>query len=68
MSLAPSKIKFHLKGVTRTINANWSIDTEGSELEMKKKLRKGDYKTLNIYFQKELWEGALGVRSLLCSG
>lgn len=62
--LAPSKISFKLEGVTRTINANWTIDTEGSELEMKKALRKGDYKTLNIYFQKRLWEEALGVSLL----
>lgn len=60
---APQRIKFVLQGITRTINANWSTDTTGSELEMKTKLRKGDYKTLNLYFQKVLRGGALGVRS-----
>jgi hypothetical protein len=57
----PSNIGFVLKGVTRTINASWSVDVTGAELEYKTKLRKGDYKTLNLYFLTKLRGDALGV-------
>ncbi|GME36547.1 Peptidase M43 pregnancy-associated plasma-A [Neofusicoccum parvum] len=49
---APHGISFTLLGTTRTINSNWASD--GAELTMKKSLRQGDYKTLNIYFQKAI--------------
>lgn len=55
---APHKIKFDLQGITRTINANWSYD--GDEYGMKKALRKGDYKTLNVYFQENTYDGSFG--------
>jgi hypothetical protein len=61
--IAPQRISLQLMGTTRTINEVWATDanyTGASELEMKKALRKGDYKTLNIYFQKTLWNNALG--------
>ncbi|CAG8980347.1 hypothetical protein HYALB_00011451 [Hymenoscyphus albidus] len=45
-------------GVDYTINAGWARD--GSELAMKKALRKGTYKDLNIYFQLALQDDALG--------
>ena len=35
-----------------TVNPTWAVD--GDELAMKKALRKGSYRTLNIYFQKSL--------------
>lgn len=55
---APHNIDFVLKGTDRTTNSAWA--TDGNELAMKKALRKGDYKTLNIYFQKQLVDKAFG--------
>lgn len=55
---APSDIQFTLAGVDWTINADWAVD--GAPLAMKKELRKGDYKALNVYFHDTL--RALGVR------
>ncbi|KAH8910356.1 zincin [Coniochaeta sp. PMI_546] len=49
---APHGISFTLKGTDRTINSNWASD--GSELAMKKALRKGTYRSLNLYFLKDL--------------
>ncbi|KAL1614203.1 putative peptidase m43 pregnancy-associated plasma-a [Diplodia seriata] len=51
-NFGPSGISFTLAGTTRTINSNWADD--GAELAMKKQLRKGDYGTLNVYFQREI--------------
>ncbi|KAF4313664.1 hypothetical protein SLS57_010268 [Botryosphaeria dothidea] len=51
-NFAPQGISFTLAGTTRTINTNWADD--GAELAMKKQLRKGDYGTLNVYFQREI--------------
>ncbi|CEJ90352.1 hypothetical protein VHEMI06143 [[Torrubiella] hemipterigena] len=44
--------QFSLKGTDWTINQQWA--SNGNDLAMKKKLRKGNYKTLNLYFQKDL--------------
>lgn len=49
---APHDIQFVHKGTDRTINSNWANDN--SELTMKKALRKGTYRTLNLYFYKSL--------------
>ncbi|KAF2834647.1 extracellular metalloprotease NCU07200 [Patellaria atrata CBS 101060] len=49
---APYGFQFDLKGTDRTINGNWSVDS--AELDMKIALRKGDYKALNVYFQKQI--------------
>lgn len=49
---AASGFSFTLKGTDRTYNANWARD--GDELAMKRKLRKGDYKTLNLYYLSDL--------------
>ncbi|KAF2815557.1 extracellular metalloprotease [Mytilinidion resinicola] len=49
---APYGISFSLAGTDKTVDASWAVD--GAELAMKKKLRKGDYKALNVYFQKEI--------------
>ncbi|KAF3915834.1 Ulilysin [Orbilia brochopaga] len=62
---AASRITFNLKNVTRTGNKTWTtFDTatgDPVETQMKAKLRKGDYKTLNIYFRPRLDEqGDLG--------
>lgn len=61
-NFAPSGFSFTLAGTTRTINANWADD--GAELAMKKQLRKGDYGTLNVYFQREIG-GNLGYAYLM---
>ncbi|KAK4034306.1 metalloprotease [Parachaetomium inaequale] len=47
---APHSIQFTLKGTTRTVNANWANDDNGYEMTMKRSLRKGTYRTLNVYF------------------
>lgn len=54
---APHGIQFTLKGTDYTVNSNWAVD--GSELAMKKALRKGTYKDLNLYILKDLGD-ALG--------
>ncbi|KAK3377624.1 hypothetical protein B0H63DRAFT_451492 [Podospora didyma] len=51
---APHDIAFVLKGTDYTVNANWATDGNGYELTMKKALRKGTYKTLNLYFLKDM--------------
>lgn len=40
--------QFTVKGIDHTINTSWASD--GDEMAMKRKLRKGDYRTLNLYF------------------
>lgn len=40
--------QFTVKAVDHTINSRWASDLD--ELAMKKKLRTGDYRTLNLYF------------------
>ncbi|KAK0642679.1 Extracellular metalloprotease [Lasiodiplodia hormozganensis] len=49
---APHDIQFNLSGTTRTVNSSWSDNTD--TLVMKTQLRKGDYATLNLYFQRKL--------------
>ncbi|EKD13624.1 uncharacterized protein L3040_005112 [Drepanopeziza brunnea f. sp. 'multigermtubi'] len=49
---ASSGFQFALAGTDYTINKSWASD--GAELTMKRALRKGDYKALNIYFQYEI--------------
>ncbi|KAK0726900.1 metalloprotease MEP1-like protein [Lasiosphaeria miniovina] len=51
---APHDIAFVLKGTDWTVNSNWASDGNGYELTMKKALRKGTYKTLNLYFLKDM--------------
>lgn len=46
---AASGFQFTNAGTDWTINTSWASD--GAELAMKKALRKGTYKDLNIYFQ-----------------
>lgn len=45
-------ITYRLQGVTRHVNDNWARDKD--DIAMKKALRKGTYKTLNVYFQTNL--------------
>ncbi|KAF3089760.1 hypothetical protein TWF569_001523 [Orbilia oligospora] len=58
-------IKFDLKETTRTVNKEWAtaaVDENDTtvELAMKKKLRKGGYSALNVYF-RPLGDGLLGI-------
>ncbi|KID85651.1 metalloprotease MEP1 [Metarhizium guizhouense ARSEF 977] len=48
---ASSGIRFVLKSLDHTINATWSSGVE--EEAMKKALRKGRYRDLNLYFSKQ---------------
>ncbi|EPS38552.1 hypothetical protein H072_7680 [Dactylellina haptotyla CBS 200.50] len=62
---ASTGIKFDLKETTRTVNKEWAgFSVEGNdtsiELDMKKKLRKGGYDALNVYF-RPLGDGLLGI-------
>ncbi|ROT35078.1 zincin [Sodiomyces alkalinus F11] len=50
-------ISFSLQGVTRTVHSTWSTDR--NELQMKQSLRRGDYRTLNLYFLRSV-SGNLG--------
>ncbi|OHE99990.1 metalloprotease [Colletotrichum orchidophilum] len=49
---APHGISYTLVETSRTINANWAQD--GDEMAMKRALRKGTYKDLNLYFVRSL--------------
>lgn len=63
---ASAGFSFVNAGSDYTINAGWAAD--GNELAMKKALRKGTYKDLNLYFQVGLKEEALGVSSTNLKG
>lgn len=58
---APAGIKYTLRNVTRTVNAAWYGVTMGSaaEMAMKKSLRRGTYRDINVYFAR-LSGGVLG--------
>ncbi|KAF8543722.1 metalloprotease 1 [Trichophaea hybrida] len=43
-------ISFKLQGITRTTNSDWYYNR--NQTAMKAALRKGDYHTLNVYFQR----------------
>ncbi|PYI04289.1 hypothetical protein BO78DRAFT_320910 [Aspergillus sclerotiicarbonarius CBS 121057] len=45
-------ITYRLKGVTRQVNDSWARNDD--ELGMKDSLRRGNYSTLNVYFQTDL--------------
>ncbi|KAL3442584.1 hypothetical protein BJX65DRAFT_298866 [Aspergillus insuetus] len=45
-------ITYRLEGVTRQINDKWARNED--ELVMKDSLRRGSYRTLNVYFQTDL--------------
>ena len=60
---ASANITFNLVGVDRTINNSWA--TDNADADMKNALRKGDYSTLNIYFQTNLSTTAYGASQQL---
>ncbi|KAL4900063.1 hypothetical protein BDW74DRAFT_105678 [Aspergillus multicolor] len=45
-------ISYRLEGVTRQVNDKWARNED--ELTMKQALRRGTYRTLNVYFQSDL--------------
>ncbi|KAL1978815.1 hypothetical protein VTN31DRAFT_1674 [Thermomyces dupontii] len=49
---ANTTITYKLSGITRTINDTWARNDD--EATMKRSLRRGSYRTLNIYFQTDL--------------
>jgi hypothetical protein len=51
-TFAPHGFSFTLKSTDYTVNSNWAED--GNELAMKRQLRKGDYKALNLYFLRSV--------------
>jgi hypothetical protein len=53
-------IQFNLINVTWNTNDAWASGEKDADLEMKKQLRQGTYRTLNIYFQTDLTGGVLG--------
>ncbi|KAJ0423811.1 hypothetical protein BJY00DRAFT_25726 [Aspergillus carlsbadensis] len=58
-------ITYRLEGVTRQTNDKWARNED--ELAMKDALRKGSYRTLNVYFQTDLQaptDGAQGHQQL----
>lgn len=63
-----SGFQFTLTATDYTVNTNWAND--GAELAMKKALRKGTYKDLNLYFLLNVGgagSGLLGVSSVSSS-
>ncbi len=59
----PWNITFSLASTDFTVNELWANSTYGStyELVMKRALRKGGYRDLNLYFLSNLGNGLLGV-------
>lgn len=53
-----SGFQFTLQDVDWTINRNWAYN--GSEYAMKQALRKGDYRSLNLYYISDLGGGNTG--------
>ncbi|PWY78388.1 hypothetical protein BO94DRAFT_174614 [Aspergillus sclerotioniger CBS 115572] len=51
-------ISYRLEGVTRQVNDSWARNDD--ELGMKNALRRGNYSTLNVYFQTDLQESSDG--------
>ena len=60
---ASSNISFQLRGVDHTVNNTWATDQ--NDADMKLALRRGNYSTLNIYFQTNLSTTAYGAPTQL---
>ena len=60
---ASSNISFNLIGVDHSINDTWATDQ--NDADMKLALRKGNYSTLNVYFQSNLSTTAYGTPTQL---
>lgn len=55
-SYQDATIQYKLKGVTRHVNDLWARN--GDDLAMKQALRRGSYRTLNVFFQTDLQAAA----------
>lgn len=51
-------ITFHHKGTDRKVHPSWAADSD--ELAMKRELRKGSYRDLNVYYLTQPANGTLG--------
>lgn len=60
---ASSNISFKLAGTDFTVNNSWATDV--NDLDMKNALRKGNYSSLNVYFQTNLSTTAYGTATQL---
>ncbi|KID96457.1 metalloprotease MEP1, partial [Metarhizium majus ARSEF 297] len=58
-SYEKSKFHFNLKKITRVNNATWALEEDSSA--MRRQLRQGDQKTVNVYILEILQENNLGV-------
>jgi hypothetical protein len=56
----PYDISFNLINVTWNTNDAWAVGNKPDDDDMKKTLRQGSYRTLNLYFQTDLVGGVLG--------
>ncbi|KAK2589789.1 hypothetical protein QQS21_012533 [Conoideocrella luteorostrata] len=57
-----SNFHFNLKKIVRVNNAAWALGQDGSE--MRRQLRQGDQKTVNVFFLEKLQGGAIGLAQL----
>ncbi|KAF2826097.1 hypothetical protein CC86DRAFT_394169 [Ophiobolus disseminans] len=60
----PYDITFNLINVTWNTNDAWAVGDKPADNDMKKMLRQGTYRTLNLYFQTDLAGGILGCCTL----
>ncbi|KAM4057318.1 hypothetical protein HRG_004141 [Hirsutella rhossiliensis] len=56
-------MQYTLKGIDRTVNSAWANGDDQSN--MKKQLRKGDYKTLNLYYMDKITTPGLPPEALI---
>ncbi|KAG5980631.1 hypothetical protein E4U55_003813 [Claviceps digitariae] len=56
--------QFSLQGIDYTINANWASGKNG--FAMKKLLREGDYRTLNLYYVNTVLPSSTGTITGMC--
>lgn len=59
-SYKPYDISFNLINVTWNTNDAWAVGLKDDDTAMKKALRQGTYRTLNLYFQTDLDGSVLG--------
>ncbi|OAL55395.1 hypothetical protein IQ07DRAFT_582891, partial [Pyrenochaeta sp. DS3sAY3a] len=59
-SYKPYNIQFNLINVTWNTNDAWAMGDKAADNDMKRTLRQGSYRTLNLYFQTDLIGGVLG--------
>lgn len=57
-TFSPYSIELRYAGSTTTVNSGWANDANGQEMDMKKSLRRGDYRTLNFYILDALTDAS----------